>query len=122
MNDRAILWQRTGLVWLLLTMGAGMHIGLSGQFGASSHHTHAGLLGGLWSVAFGLLFERRGLPLASAGWIQWAFYNFGVMTMVVALYQVVRHGPPWGMIIGLGGIVVLAATAWIVGSVWPRRA
>jgi hypothetical protein len=122
MTERAMLWARSGLVWLLLSMGLGMHVGLSGEFGAASHHAHAGLLGGLWAIAFAWLFDRSGAPLTTAGRAQWALYNLGVATMVVAMYLVVRQGGAWGMVIGLGGLVVLGTTAWIVGNAWPRRA
>lgn len=122
MTDRAILWARSGVVWLLLTMAAGLHIGITGQLGASSHHAHMGLLGGIWQMAFGFLFNGNGKPLDGAGKVQWALYNLGVAIMAVSLYMVVREGGAWGMVIGVGGIVVLVATLWIVATVWPRRA
>ena len=58
MTPRGRLWVRSGLIWLLLGMAAGIQIGIAGEFGAASHHAHMGLLGGLWSVAFGLLYDR----------------------------------------------------------------
>lgn len=122
MTERATLWARSGLVWFLATLGAGLHIGMAGEFGASSHHAHAGLLGGVWAIAFAWLFERNGAPLTAAGWIQWGLYNLGVATMMVAMYLVVRQSGAWGMAIGLGGLVVLGSGAWIVGNVWPRKA
>jgi hypothetical protein len=121
MNPRALLWARSGLVWLLATMTAGLHIGMTGQFGAASHHAHTGLLGGLWAVAFAWLFERNGAALTGAAKAKWAFYNLGVATMAVAMFLVVRQSGAWGPVIGLGGLVVLASTVWIVVSAWPRR-
>ena len=76
----------------------------------------------VWAIAFAWLFERNGAPLTAAGWIQWGLYNLGVATMMVAMYLVVRHSGAWGMVIGLGGLVVLGSGAWIVGNVWPRKA
>jgi hypothetical protein len=108
-------------VWLLLGMAAGMHVGLSGEFGQASHHAHMGLLGGLWAVAFAWLFDRRGAPLTTAARLQWALYNLGVATMAVAMFLVVRQGGIWGMIIGIGGIVVITTTSWMVVDAWPRR-
>ena len=122
MQDRGLLWLRSGLVWLLVTMLLGMYIGMTGQFGASSHHAHAGLLGGLWAIAFGVLFERRQAPQTMAGRIQWSLYNLGVATMAVALFMVVREGGVWGPVIGIGGLVVFLTTVWTVVSAWPRRA
>ena len=122
MTERATLWARSGLVWFLVTMGLGLHVGVSGEFGAASHHAHAGLLGGLWAIAFAWLFERSGAPLTVAGWVQWALYNLGIATMIVAMYLVVRQSGTWGMVIGLGGFVVIGSGAWIVGNAWPRKA
>jgi hypothetical protein len=120
MKPRALLWARSGLIWLLLTMVAGLHIGIAGEFGASSHHAHAGLLGGLWAIAFAWLFDRKGLPLTGAAKVQWALYNLGVVTMAVALFLVVRQSGAWGPVIGLSGLVVLASTIWMVINAWPR--
>ena len=122
MNERALLWARSGLVWLLAAMAAGIHIGAVGEFGASSHHAHAGLLGGVWAIAFAYLFDRKGLPLSLAAKAQWTLYNLGVATMAVAMYMVARHGGAWGALIGLGGLVVFGTTAWIVVNAWPRGA
>ena len=122
MSPRALLWVRSGLIWLLLTMVAGLHIGMTGQFGASSHHAHAGLLGGLWAIAFGFLFDRKGLTLSAAARLQWGLYNLGVATMAVAMFMVVREGGAWGPVIGLGGLAVLVATAWVIVDAWPRAA
>lgn len=122
MNERALLWTRSGLVWLLVTMAAGLHIGIAGEFGASSHHAHAGLLGGVWAVVFAYLFDKKSLSLTIAARVQWTLYNLGVATMAVGLYMVVRHGGAWGAMIGLGGLTVFGTTAWIVANAWPRGA
>ncbi len=120
MNDKARLWARSGLVWLLVAMAAGLHIGMSGQFGQASHHAHMGLLGGVWAIAFAWLFDRQGGPLTLAGKAQWALYNLGVAVMAVAMFMVLREGGVWGPVIGLGGLVVFGTTAWIVTAAWPR--
>ena len=120
MTERARLWARSGLVWLLLGMAAGMQIGLAGEYGQSSHHAHMGLLGGLWAVVFAFLFDKRGSELTLGGKLQWALYNLGVVVMAVSMFMVVRQGGTWGMYIGMGGIAVIVATLWIVLDVWPR--
>jgi hypothetical protein len=120
MNDRALLWARSGLVWLLLGMAAGLHIGIAGEFGAASHHAHAGLLGGLWAIVFAWLFDKRGAALTIAARAQWALYNIGVVVMAVAMFLVVRQSGSWGPVIGIGGILVILTTIWIVIDAWPR--
>lgn len=114
-------WIRSGLVWVLLTMCYGMYVGLSGDFALKSSHAHAGILGGLWSLAFAFLFSRRATPPRFA-FIQWLLFNIGVAGQVFALYMVVTEGGIWGMLIGVAGIVIIASTLWIAASVWPRGA
>ena len=122
MQERSIIWLRTGLVWLFLTMAAGFEMAFAGEFGAASHHAHMGLLGGLWSIAFGFLFARKRLAMTVMAWLQWAVYHLGVATMAVGMYMVLRHGGTWGMVIGIGGIAVMIATLWIIIQAWPRNA
>ena len=119
MTPPARLWARSGLVWLLLGMAAGIQVGIAGEFGNASHHAHIGLLGGLWAIAFAWLFNRSGSPLTL--WVQakWALYNL-VATMVVGMYMAPRYGQPWGLVIGIGGITVFATTVCIVITTWPR--
>jgi hypothetical protein len=122
MTERARLWARSGLVWVLVGMAAGMQIGAAGEYGASSHHAHAGLLGGLWAIAFAFLFDRNGAPLTAAAKVQWALYHLGIAGMAVAMYVVARHGGIAGLFVGIAGLVVMLTTAWIVVSAWPRGA
>jgi hypothetical protein len=121
MNDRAVLWARASLVWLLVGMAAGVQIGMAGEFGASSHHAHAGLIGGVWSMFFAFLFDRKGSPSTVAAKVQWAIYNLAVVAMTVCLYVVARHGGIWGLGAGVSGLVLLGTTAWIAVSAWPQR-
>ena len=120
MNARALLWARSGLIWVLVAMVAGLHLGMTGEFGAASHHAHAGLLGGVWAIVFAWLFDRTRAPLDVAGKTQWALYNLGVAIMAVAMFLVVRQSGQWGPVIGMGGLVVFGTTVWIVASAWPR--
>jgi hypothetical protein len=115
-------WARSGLVWLLLTMTFGLYLGITGQYGRTSAHAHAGLLGGLWSIAFATLYARA----TAAGYdgsripaTQWALFNLGVALHVVALWMVLTQGGAWGMVVGLAGILLLATTLWIVATLWP---
>jgi hypothetical protein len=122
MTALANLWVRSGLLWVIFTMGFGLYLGLTGQFGASSPHAHAGILGGLWAFAFAFLLDRRGEDRAPArGALQWGLFNLGLVIQVFALWMVINHGGAWGAVVGLGGIMVLAATGWIAFTVWPRR-
>ncbi|GEM_PF-3697666 len=114
-------WIRSGLVWVLLTMFYGMYVGISGEFALKSSHAHAGILGGLWSLAFAFLFSRKTTPPRFA-FAQWLLFNIGVAVHVFALYMVVTRGGIWGMLIGVAGLLIIVSTLWIAASVWPRVA
>ena len=38
------------------------------------------------------------------------------------MFMVVREGGAWGPVIGLGGLAVLVATAWVIVDALPRAA
>lgn len=119
-DNVANLWARSGLVWLLFTMLFGIYLGATGQFGISSPHAHAGLLGGLWSVGFSYLFSRAtgDMKFRFALW-QWVMFNIGVAIHVFALWLVMTVDPKFGGLIGLGGGIITLATIWIVLTIWP---
>lgn len=114
------LWARSGLVWLLFTMLFGMYLGITGQFGISSPHAHAGLLGGLWAIGFSYLFNRADgdKNIRFAFW-QWLLFNLGVACHMTALWMVLMVDPKWGILIGLGGGTITLTTIWIVLVLWP---
>lgn len=114
-------WIKSGLVWLLITMGYGMYAGITQQFHLSSSHAHAGLLGGVWAILFAWLYSRQPEEArARFAGIQWALFNLGVLAQVLALYMVMNFGGMWGMAIGVSGLLILGSTIWIITSVWPR--
>ncbi len=114
------LWAKSGLVWLLFTLLFGIYLGVTQQFGVSSPHAHAGLLGGLWAIGFSYLFSRsdRDRVVRFAFW-QWLLFNIGVAMHVGALWTVIMVAPQFGPVIALGGLVITAATLWIITTLWP---
>ena len=91
------LWAKSGLLWLLFTMLFGVYLGATHQFGISSPHAHAGLLGGLWAIGFSYLFSRApgDTNIRFAFW-QWALFNIGVACKVSALWMMLMVDPKWG--------------------------
>jgi len=119
-NNVVRLWAKSGLVWLLFTMILGMYLGMTQQFGVSSPHAHAGLLGGLWGIGFSYLYSRApgDRNFRFAVW-QWILFNLGVICHAFALWMVLMADPVWGMLIAVGGAVITLTTIWITISLWP---
>lgn len=120
LNRMSALWARTALLWFIATMGFGLYLGVTQQFGMSSPHAHMGLLGWVSSALFAFLYSFCGADdrprFANA---HWAVHNLGVTTMVVSLFLTVR-GTDAGPFIGLGGLVVILGTLWLAATLWPR--
>ena len=114
------LWAKSGLAWLLIGMGFGLYLGMTEQFGLSAPHAHAGLLGGVWAIAFSYLFSRQdsGRRMGHALW-QWVAYNLGVAAFVIGFWLVMK-GNPGVAPVGVAGAFTIALSAlWIVITLWP---
>ena len=121
LNSMSSLWARTALLWFLATMGFGMYLGMTEQFGMSSPHAHMGLLGWVSSALFAFLYSfcGAGEDLPKLGTGHWAIHNLGVVTMVVSLFLTLR-GTDMGPFIALGGLIVILGTLWLALALWPR--
>ncbi|MFN2258875.1 MAG: hypothetical protein ABR601_03455 [Parasphingopyxis sp.] len=115
------LWAKSGLVWLLATMSFGMYLGMSGQFGMSSAHAHAGLLGGVLGIALSYLFSRpAGDTRIGAGFVQWLIYNLAVATQATGLWFVINGNLAFVPMIVIGGSVLVLTLLWIALTIWPK--
>ncbi|HEX9933526.1 MAG TPA: hypothetical protein VGB08_11850 [Allosphingosinicella sp.] len=121
LNRMSALWARTALLWFLATMGFGMYLGMTQQFGMSSPHAHMGLLGWVSSALFAFLYSfcGAGEDLPKLGTAHWAIHNLGVATMVVSLFLTLQ-GRDMGPFIALGGLIVILGTLWLALALWPR--
>jgi hypothetical protein len=117
------LWARTGLVWFLATMGFGIYLGISGQFGASSSHAHLGLLGWLSSIAFAWLHGAAD-PAGTLGGkalAHWALHNLGLVVHATSLWLIIKTGnEAFGPLIGVGGLTMLVANLGLAIMLWGR--
>jgi hypothetical protein len=122
-NPMIGLWARTALVWLLLTMSAGMYFGITQQFQYASAHAHMGVLGWVSAGLFAfihLIADREG-ALGSKARIHWWMHIVGLVIMASALYLIHRTGDDfWSPVIGAGGAIVLAGALFLNALVWSR--
>ena len=124
LNATTSLWARTGLIWFLATMSFGMYLGITSQFTASSPHAHLGLLGWLSSIAFAFLWsiaDPEGQKVGLAR-LHWAVHNLGLIVLVWAMWMVIKtgDGDTYGPMIGMGGLVIILGTLWLIVLLWPR--
>jgi len=99
-----------GLIWLLLGMLLGEHMGRSQDHGQMPTHAHMMLLGGvisiIWAVLYRLWIEKQGLM----SWIQFGLHHVGVLVMIPALYMLYGQMAPesqLGPMLGISAILVI---------------
>ncbi|HEV2745843.1 MAG TPA: hypothetical protein VGW34_00920 [Allosphingosinicella sp.] len=123
MTSATALWAKTGLLWFLATMVFGLYLGLTQQFGASSPHAHLGLLGWLSAAAFAFLHAAADPDgeLTGRARLHWGAHNLGMVVQVTSLWMVIRTGDGrYGMLIGIGGLIIILATLGLIAMLWPR--
>ena len=120
LNRMSALWARTALLWFVAATCFGMYLGLTGQFGISSAHAHAGLLGWVSSALFAFLYALAGDSGSRFASVQWATHNAGVLLMVVSLFLTLRGNEGAEPLIGIGGLIVILGIVWLAASLWPR--
>jgi hypothetical protein len=114
------LGARTALVWFVGATCFGMYLGMTGQFGASSAHAHAGLLGWVSSALFAFLYALAGGETPRFAPIQWGTHNIGVLVMVVSLFLTLRGNHGAEAFIPVGGLIVILGILWLLFTLWPR--
>jgi hypothetical protein len=120
LNRMSALWARTALIWFVAATSFGMYLGITGQFGMSSPHAHAGLLGWVSSGLFAFLYALSGGTEARFARVQWATHNAGALLMVVSLFLTLRGNEAAEPLIGIGGLIVIIGIVWLLVTLWPR--
>lgn len=104
------LFFKTAIVFLILGIGAGLQMAISGDHSAFPAHAHINLLGWVTSAIFGGYYalnpakaERR------VAMIHYGVYTVGLVIMTPALYLMVQGNPALEPIVGVGSLIVAAA-------------
>src|SRR6187549_2638422 len=87
------LFFKTAVVWLILGIGAGLQMAISGDHVPFPAHAHINLLGWVTSAIFGGYYA---LNPAKATWrtalIHYYVYTVGLVVMLPALYVMLNSG------------------------------
>ena len=104
------LFFKTATVFLILGIGAGLQMAISGDHGAFPAHAHINLLGWVTSAIFGGYYalnpakaERR------IAMVHYGVYTLGLVIMMPALYLMLQGNPAIEPIVGVGSLIVAAA-------------
>lgn len=104
------LFFKTAIVFLILGIGAGLQMAISGDHGAFPAHAHINLLGWVTSAIFGGYYalnpEKAGRRIAM---VHYCAYNVGLVIMLPALYLMLQGNAALEPVVAAGSLIVAAA-------------
>ncbi|AZO45628.1 hypothetical protein EJ076_33370 [Mesorhizobium sp. M7D.F.Ca.US.005.01.1.1] len=104
------LFFKTAIVWLILGIGAGLQMAISGDHGAFPAHAHINLLGWVTSAIFGGYYALNPAKAArKIAMIHYGLYNVGLVVMLPALYLMLQGNTALEPIAAIGSLIVAAA-------------
>lgn len=106
-----------GLVWLVLGMGLGEHMGRTGDHGQMPTHAHIMLVGGVLPILFALIYRGFGLVQGLVAWIQTLLHHVGAAVMIVALYMLyggLGEESSLGPILGISALLLIASVLLVL--------
>ena len=80
-----------GLLWLLLGMLLGEHMGRTGDHGQMPTHAHIMLLGGVLSISWAVIYKVFEIPAGLLAWVQTGFHQVSTVVMITGLYMLYGH-------------------------------
>ncbi|AEH89580.1 hypothetical protein [Mesorhizobium opportunistum] len=105
------LFFKTAVVWLILGIGAGLQMAISGDHGAFPAHAHINLLGWVTSAIFGGYYALNPAKAARRiAMIHFGLYTIGLVIMLPALYLMLHGGyTAIEPVVAAGSLIVAAA-------------
>lgn len=121
MPKLADLFFKTAIVFLIVGIGVGLQMSISGVHNVTGAHAHINLLGWVTSAIFGTYYalnpakaEGR-LPLAHYG-----IYTAGVVVMIVGLYMLLQGNAAMEPVVATGSIITLVGVLVFAVVVFGR--
>ena len=104
------LFFKTAIVWLILGIGAGLQMAISGDHGAFPAHAHINLLGWVTSAIFGGYYALNPAKAARRlAMVHYGVYNVGLIIMLPALYLMLQGNTALEPVVAGGSLIVAAA-------------
>ena len=116
----ATLYFRTAILFLIIGIGIGIHMSVSGNHQVMGAHAHLNLLGWVTSALFGTYYALN--PAKAAGrlaTLQYGVYVLGIVVMIPSLYIMLGGNPGVEPFVAAGSLIVFAGVllfGWIIFS------
>jgi hypothetical protein len=101
-----------GLVWLLLGMLLGEHMGRTGDHGQMPTHAHMMLAAGVLPVLWALIYRLFAIPQKLLAWVQTGLQHVGALIMVVGLFLLYGgrgDEAVLGPVLGISGLMLMVS-------------
>ncbi|OLF73209.1 hypothetical protein AWH62_09765 [Maricaulis sp. W15] len=106
-----------GLLWLILGMLLGEHMGRSGDHTQMPTHAHMMLLGGVLPILWAILYRVFKLANGLLAWAQVGLHHVAVLVMIPSLYlmfgQMVDEAAV-GPLLGISAIMAIVSVALVL--------
>ncbi len=119
------LFVRTGVVFLLVGMAAGIYMGIKEDFTFAPAHAHLNLVGGVLMMITGLIYNSRPNMAPKLAPIHYGITIIGVPLMVAGIAGAQVRAPWFPPVVGIGSLAVLVSTlmlAWVIFTAYGRKA
>lgn len=117
----ATIFQRTGMVFLLVGVCLGMRMGITEDFSLTPVHTHLNLACGVLMFVAGLFYAQRPEIPRWAVTLHYWLHLVGGVLLVVGIYGAVTHAPWYGPVVGTGAVGVLLAMLVFTWNVFRKH-
>ena len=120
------LFFKTAIVFLIIGIGIGLQMSITGVHKFTGAHAHISLLGWVASAIFGGYYAPN--PTKAGGWlplVQYGVYTVGVVVMMIALYFLALGNAALSPAVAAGSLITLAGAlifGFIVFSPRPAGA
>ncbi len=119
------LFLRTGVLFLLCGMTAGIYMGIKEDFTYAPAHAHLNLIGGVLMMVTGLIYNSRPGIAPRLAPIHYGTTLIGVPTMVAGIAGAQTHTAWFPPVVGVGSVLVFVATlmlAWVIFTAYGKKA
>ncbi|HEV7276130.1 MAG TPA: hypothetical protein VGN80_07580 [Devosiaceae bacterium] len=115
------LFFKTAILFLIVGIGVGLQMSISGVHNVTGAHAHINLLGWVTSAIFGTYYALN--PAKAEGRLALAhfgIYTAGVVVMVVGLYMMLQGNAAMEPVVATGSMITLVGVLCFAAVVFGR--
>ncbi|ATU90975.1 hypothetical protein [Phyllobacterium zundukense] len=116
------LFFKTAVIWLIIGLGIGLQMGMSGNHNTIATHAHVNLLGWVTSAIFGGYYALNPAKAQKRlAMVHYAIYTFGLIIMLPALYFMELGNPQLEPLLGIASLITFAGVLVFAVVIFSRE-